>query len=66
MLLCPVEDLGFPRRQRDANLGEGETNLLFGKLYAKNCIKKKDEGDVQGQHPIGFTKGVHYSILTVV
>ena len=44
MLLCPVEDLGFPRRQRDANLGEGGDQPIIWQTLCQKLHKKERNG----------------------
>ena len=47
-MLTPVTDSGFPRGRQPQR---EDTDLLYGIIFAKNCIKIKTEGGVHTPRP---------------
>ena len=61
-----VADLGFPRRGANPR-GRGK-NLLFGKIFAKNCIKMKEfgpRGRARPWLPLGSANAFNFTICFV-
>ena len=47
-MLTPVTDSGFPRGRQPQR---EDTDLLFGIIFAENCMKMKTEGGVHIPRP---------------